>query len=81
MFIQGIGSAGDFCRNEYGGPAPASSVGLVMDNGTMSDTLLKLDVGFWKTVFRKLNQGNSHLEKAARKLDTVTNIIKVSAES
>jgi hypothetical protein len=75
-----FGSAGDFCRTEYGGTAPADPAinGPILDELVMIETLYATDLGFWQTVFGNGKSKKNKLEKAIEKLDTVKSFVKVT---
>lgn len=83
FFAGGIGlfgSAGDFCRSEYGGPAPAiAAVGApLLNEQTVIETLHATDLAFWQTVFGEGQSKRTKLEKAVAKLDTVKSFVMIS---
>lgn len=76
LLIPGLGSYGDYCGPQDGGPA-TPGLGTIMDNQTMIDTKHALNLAFWKTVFGN-GQSNNKVENAAEKLDSVIAFDEVS---
>ena len=77
LFEPNLGSAGDYCQSEYGGPIPIPALPGVMDNQTMIDTKQALNLAFWETVFGN-GRSNNKVKKAVEKLDSVIAFDEVS---
>jgi len=69
ILAPGLGSYGDYCGPQDGGPA-TPGLGAIMDNQTTVDTKQALNLAFWKSVFGN-GQSNSEVKKAVEKLDSV----------